>query len=132
MIVNATNGADVIAAGGAAGSASVTGLPATIGIAHAEAAQDTLTVNALGGDDVVEASGLAADAIRLEADGADGADVLIGGAGPDTLRGGAERRRPARRPRRRRPRRRRGQQHRHPGLTASSRRPDRSNVGPTP
>ena len=89
VIVNATNGADVIAAGGAAGSASVTGLSATIGIAHAEAALDTLTVNALGGDDVVEASGLAADAIRLEANGGDGADVLIGGAGPDTLRGDA-------------------------------------------
>ena len=87
--MNATNGADVIAVGGAAGSASVTGLSATIGIAHAEAAQDTLTVNALGGDDVVEASGLAADAIRLEASGGDGADVLIGGAGPDTLRGDA-------------------------------------------
>ncbi|HEX6620872.1 MAG TPA: calcium-binding protein [Solirubrobacteraceae bacterium] len=89
VIVKATNGADVIAAGGAAGSASVTGLSAAIGIAHAEAAQDTLTVDALGGDDVVEAPGLAADAIRLEANGGDGDDVLIGGAGPDTLRGDA-------------------------------------------
>jgi Ca2+-binding RTX toxin-like protein len=89
VIVNATNGDDVIVAGGAAGSASVTGLSATSGVAHAEAAQDTLTVNALGGDDVVEAPGLAADAIRLEASGGDGADVLIGGAGPDTLRGDA-------------------------------------------
>jgi Ca2+-binding RTX toxin-like protein len=89
VIVNATNGADVIVAGGAAGSASVTGLSARVAIAHAEAAQDTLTVNALGGDDVVEGSGLAADAIRLEANGGDGADILIGGAGPDTLRGEA-------------------------------------------
>ena len=68
---------------------SLAGLSATIGIAHAEAAQDTLTVNALGGDDVVDGSGLAADAIRLEANGGDGADILIGGAGPDTLRGEA-------------------------------------------
>ena len=89
VIVNATNGADVIVARGAAGSASLAGLSATIGIAHAEAAQDTLTVNALGGDDVVDGSGLAADAIRLEANGGDGADILIGGAGPDTLRGEA-------------------------------------------
>jgi Ca2+-binding RTX toxin-like protein len=89
VIVNATNGADVIAASGSAGSASVNGLSAAIRIAHAEAAQDTLAVNALVGDDVVEASGLAADAIRLQASGGDGADVLIGGSGPDTLRGEA-------------------------------------------
>jgi Ca2+-binding RTX toxin-like protein len=89
VIVNATNGADVIAANGSAGSASVNGLSAAIRIAHAEAAQDSLAVNALGGDDVVEASGLAADAIRLQASGGDGADVLIGGSGPDTLHGEA-------------------------------------------
>ena len=45
-------------------------------------------VQALAGDDVVEASGLAAGAIRLTADGGDGNDVLIGSAGNDTLRGG--------------------------------------------
>jgi Ca2+-binding RTX toxin-like protein len=89
VIVNATNGDDVIVASGSAGAASVRGLPAVVGLAHAEAAQDTLTVNALGGDDVVDGSGLAADAVRLEASGGDGADVLIGGAGPDTLRGDA-------------------------------------------
>ncbi|HEX6744548.1 MAG TPA: calcium-binding protein [Solirubrobacteraceae bacterium] len=89
VIVNATDGNDVIAASGSAGAASVRGLPAVVGLAHAEAAQDTLTINALGGDDVVDGSGLAADAVRLEANGGDGADVLIGGAGPDTLRGDA-------------------------------------------
>ncbi|HEX6696672.1 MAG TPA: calcium-binding protein [Solirubrobacteraceae bacterium] len=89
VIVNATNGADVIAASGSAGAVSVRGLPALVALAHAEPAQDTLTVNALGGDDVVDGSGLAADAIRLEANGGDGADVLLGGAGPDTLRGDA-------------------------------------------
>jgi Ca2+-binding RTX toxin-like protein len=68
---------------------SIGGLSAVVGFAHAEAAQDTLRVNALGGDDVVDGSGLAADAIRLEAGGGDGNDVLIGGAGPDTLRGDA-------------------------------------------
>ena len=51
--------------------------------------RDRLTVNALAGDDVVDASGLAADAILLTADGGDGDDVLIGGAGNDTLIGGA-------------------------------------------
>jgi Ca2+-binding RTX toxin-like protein len=89
VIVNATNGDDVIAASGSAGAVSIGGLSAVVGLAHAEAAQDTLRVNALGGDDVVDGSGLAADAIRLEAGGGDGNDVLIGGAGPDTLRGDA-------------------------------------------
>ena len=41
----------------------------------AEAANDRLIVNALGGDDLVEASGLAATAIQLTADGGDGADA---------------------------------------------------------
>ena len=54
-----------------------------------EAANDRLTVNALAGDDVVDASGLAAGAIQLTADGGDGDDVLIGGDGDDTLLGGA-------------------------------------------
>ena len=58
-------------------------------ITGAEAANDRLIVNALGGDDVVDASGLAAGAIQLTADGGDGDDVLIGGAGNDTLLGGA-------------------------------------------
>jgi Ca2+-binding RTX toxin-like protein len=58
-------------------------------LAGAEAANDRLIVNALAGDDVVDASGLAANAIRLVADGGDGNDVLIGGAGNDTLLGGA-------------------------------------------
>ena len=48
-----------------------------------------LTVNALAGDDVVDASGLAADRGPAHRDGGDGDDVLIGGAGNDTLLGGA-------------------------------------------
>ena len=48
-------------------------------------ANDRLTVNALAGDDVVEASGLAAGAIQLTADGGDGNDVLVGGDGNDIL-----------------------------------------------
>ena len=48
-----------------------------------------MTVSALAGDDVVEASGLTAGAIRLTEDGSDGDDILIGGAGDDVLLGGA-------------------------------------------
>jgi Ca2+-binding RTX toxin-like protein len=76
-------------ANGSGGNVAVNGLSAAVHIAHAEPQQDVLSINALAGDDVVEASGLTADAIKLEADGADGADVLIGGSGADTLLGGA-------------------------------------------
>jgi Ca2+-binding RTX toxin-like protein len=48
-----------------------------------------LVVNAGAGDDVVDASGLAAGTIQLTADGGDGNDVLIGGASLHTLLGGA-------------------------------------------
>jgi Ca2+-binding RTX toxin-like protein len=58
-------------------------------VTGAIATNDRLTVNALAGDDVVDASGLAAGSILLTADGGDNDDVLIGGGGDDTLLGGA-------------------------------------------
>ncbi|MGA9925505.1 MAG: hypothetical protein WBQ29_19070, partial [Isosphaeraceae bacterium] len=89
VIVNGTAGKDRIAVASNAGNADVLGLAARVHIAGAEAANDRLIVNALAGDDVVDASGLAAGAIQLTADGGDGNDVLIGSAGNDTLLGGA-------------------------------------------
>jgi Ca2+-binding RTX toxin-like protein len=88
VIVNGTPRADVITASGEAGKVSVTGLAATVDIAHANVAQDQLAVNGLAGDDVINGSGLTADAIQFQADGGDGADVLTGGAGNDILFGG--------------------------------------------
>ena len=64
------------------------GPAAQINITGAEAGNDRLTVNALSGDDVVEASGLAAGAIQLTADGGVGNDILVGGDGNDVLMGG--------------------------------------------
>ena len=87
VIVNATDGDDAVTVTGNNGAASVLGLPATVNVTNAEPANDTLSVNALGGDDVVGASGLAASAIGLTLDGGTGDDVLIGGAGNDTLFG---------------------------------------------
>jgi Ca2+-binding RTX toxin-like protein len=55
---------------------------------NANAAHYQLPINGLGGDDVINGSGLAANAIQFHADGGDGNDVLIGGAGEDTLLGG--------------------------------------------
>jgi Ca2+-binding RTX toxin-like protein len=89
VTVNGTNGDDVIVVVGDATGVSVLGLAAQINITGAEAANDRLVANALAGDDVVEASGLAATGIQLTADGGDGDDVLIGGDGNDILLGGA-------------------------------------------
>ncbi len=89
VTVNGTAGNDSITVAGSGGNADVLRLAAKVHIVGAEALNDRLVVNALAGDDVVDATGLAADAIQLTADGGDGHDVLIGGAGNDTLLGGA-------------------------------------------
>ena len=89
VIVNGTNGDDAIVVAGDASGVAVLGLAAQVNITGSEAANDRLTVNALAGDDVVDATGLSAGAIGLTEDGGDGDDVLIGSAGDDTLFGGA-------------------------------------------
>ena len=89
VTVNGTTHHDAITVAGDAGSATVSGLAATVRISGAEAANDRLTVKTLGGDDAVDASGLGAATIQLTADGGDGNDVLVGGKGNDTLLGGA-------------------------------------------
>src|SRR5262249_18724000 len=89
VIVQGTNGDDMIQVAGDQNGVAVLGLAAQVNITGAEAANDRLTVNALAGDDVVQASGLTAAAIQLTADGDVGNDILIGGDGNDTLIGGA-------------------------------------------
>jgi Ca2+-binding RTX toxin-like protein len=89
VVVNGTEGDDVVVVSGDANGVSVQGLAATVNITGAEAANDRLQVNARGGDDVVTATGLAAGAIQFSADGGDGNDVLVGSPGNDTLTGGA-------------------------------------------
>jgi Ca2+-binding RTX toxin-like protein len=88
VIVNGTNANDAIQVAGDASNIATLGLAAQINITGAEVANDHLTIKALAGDDAVDASGLAADAIQLTADGSDGADVLVGSAGDDVLLGG--------------------------------------------
>jgi len=89
VIVNGTAGDDSIVVMGSAGTVSVTGLSATVAITHAEAANDLLTINALGGDDTVDASALQADAVTLlTVDAGSGDDLILGGRGPDSLIGG--------------------------------------------
>src|SRR5215204_3245013 len=88
VIVNGTDGDDVVVIAGDASGVAVVGLAARVNITGAEAANDRLTVNTRDGADVVEASGLTADAIQLTVNGGAGDDILIGGDGNDTLNGG--------------------------------------------
>ena len=88
VIVSGTSGDDAVTVAGDASGVSVIGLAAQVNIMGAEAANDRLSINTLGGDDVVDASGLSNNAIGLTANGGDGDDVLIGGDGDDTLIGG--------------------------------------------
>ena len=89
VVVNATNGDDVATVIGAGPNVQVSGLPALVSVSGAIAGSDRLTVNALAGADVVDASGLSANSALLTLDGGDGDDVLLGGDGDDTLLGGA-------------------------------------------
>ena len=89
VIVNGTNGDDVLLAVGDASGTAVLGLAAQVNITGAEASLDRLVLNALAGDDVVEGSGLVAGAIQLVADGGEGNDILLGGDGNDSLFGNA-------------------------------------------
>ncbi len=89
VIVNATNGDDVVSVSGTGPNARVSGLSAVVNLSGAIAGSDRVTVNALAGDDVVDATALAANSALLTASGGDDDDVLLGGDGNDTLLGGA-------------------------------------------
>jgi Ca2+-binding RTX toxin-like protein len=70
VVVNGTNGNDAINVNGDAGGVKASGLAATVGIVHPEAANDRLEINTLAGTDTVDSGGLAAGAIQLFVDGA--------------------------------------------------------------
>jgi len=86
--VNGTQGADVIGVAGDAGGITVLGLQAGVNIFFPEQANDRLTLNGLGGDDVINASSLEADGIKLTMNGGLGNDILIGSEGDDLINGG--------------------------------------------
>ena len=88
VVVNGTDGDDVSVIAGDATGVTAFGLAVQVNITGAEATNDRLTVNLLAGDDVVDASGVAAGSIQLTLDGGAGGDVLIGGDGNDVLLGG--------------------------------------------
>ena len=67
------------------GVVTVTGLAETVNISGFDA-NDRIVINGLGGDDVIQASGLSG--MLLTANGGDGDDVVIGSHGNDILTGG--------------------------------------------
>ena len=87
VTVNGTNGNQHIQVTAEGTTVTVTGLPEVVTIANAEAANDRLVIQALGGNDVIDASALAA-VIGLTIDGGAGNDTITGSQGADTLIGG--------------------------------------------
>jgi len=88
ITVNGTNGLDNFGAAGDAGGVNVFGLHTAVNIFFQEQANDRLTLNALGGDDVIDATSLEADGIQLTMNGGLGNDVFLGSEGNDLVSGG--------------------------------------------
>ena len=85
-MINATAGDDVITVTNDGGLVTVSGLAAKVTISGFEA-NDRIVINGLGGDDVIQASGLTG--MQLTANGGDGDDIIVGSPGNDVLTGGA-------------------------------------------
>jgi Ca2+-binding RTX toxin-like protein len=66
----------------------VKGLSAQVTIDGAEASNDSLVINGLGGNDSINASALDAGHIKLVIDGGAGNDTIIGSRGDDMLLAG--------------------------------------------
>ena len=84
----ATNGADTINVVGTAACRRGCGLAAGLTIVNADAT-DVLVVSGQGGDDNINASNLAVDALTFHAFGGDGNDTVTGSANGDQLFGDA-------------------------------------------
>jgi Ca2+-binding RTX toxin-like protein len=84
---NGTNGPDDIQINEFDGVVEVNGTPPAVQIEHSEAANDTLTVNGLGGADTITAGPGLAALIQLVINGGTDVDVLTGGDGNDRIVG---------------------------------------------
>jgi hypothetical protein len=90
VTVNGTDRDDVlqIAAFDNGTTVGVGGLLPRVNITGAEGTNDVLTVNALGGNDTVDASSLPANLIGLSLNGGAGNDTITGSQGSDLVNGG--------------------------------------------
>ncbi|MCW5698021.1 MAG: calcium-binding protein [Bauldia sp.] len=88
VIVDGTDGANTVTVTSIGGVIAVTGLAALVEISNADATVDRLEINGLGGNDTIDAGGLANDAIELTVDAGAGNDVVTGRQGVDTVLGG--------------------------------------------
>jgi Ca2+-binding RTX toxin-like protein len=87
VTVNATTGHDTITIASNANGIAVGGLTEKVNLLNADAT-DHLTINGLGGADVINASALAAGKIALTLNGGLGDDNITGSAGDDVIAGG--------------------------------------------
>jgi Ca2+-binding RTX toxin-like protein len=87
VTVNGTNDPDDIQITANGNAVNVNGTPPTVQIDHSEAANDTLTVNGLGGADTITAGPGLAALIQLVINGGTEVDVLTGGDGNDRIAG---------------------------------------------
>ncbi len=87
VFVGGTRGNDAIGIGGDPSGVTVSGLRAQVAIKHQEPT-DQLAVSGLSGDDSIDASALAANAIALTLDGGTGDDTIAGSQGVEDSIGG--------------------------------------------
>jgi hypothetical protein len=87
VTVNGTNEPDDIQISADGSAVEVFGTQPTLRIDHSEAANDTLTVNGLGGADTITAGDGLADLIQLVLNGGTDVDALTGGDGNDRIAG---------------------------------------------
>jgi Ca2+-binding RTX toxin-like protein len=88
VIANGTSGNNTITLRSVGTAIEVDRFGATLRVENGEIGVDHVIVRAQGGDDTIDAGGVAAGLVGIVLDGGDGNDTLHGGAGNDTLLGG--------------------------------------------
>ena len=88
MVVNGTNGGDIVDVFGAGSSVSVLGLSAQVNITQSEGANNSLVINTLGGDDGITATTLPAGVDQAHDQFGAGDDTVLGSQGADTILAG--------------------------------------------
>jgi Ca2+-binding RTX toxin-like protein len=88
VTVSGTQGVDNFGVAGDTGGLRVFGLHTEVTIFDQENDLDRLTLNGLGGNDVIDARSLKADSIQLAINGGDGDDTITGSDGNDLVNGG--------------------------------------------